>query len=242
MPRQRYKENGCSAANSQRCEMGFPVDAFNDSEQVADFRRRCGGGLKGGELGIFDDAAMEACGEKSKKNGFVYLIDGQNSDGNCKKFKNKQSKLCCRGHWKPSEDTKLRELVAMYGPQNWNLIAETLKGRSGKSCRLRWHNRLDPKINKGAFSEEEEERLMAAQTQHGNKWALISRLFPGRTDNAVKNHWNVAMARRQRELSKSCMKLGKRSSHCTNYYRRRFNTDEFLQQYLVCIFPPIFTE
>lgn len=43
-----------------------------------------------------------------------------------------QSKLCARGHWRPAEDSKLRELVAIYGPQNWNLIAEKLEGRSGK--------------------------------------------------------------------------------------------------------------
>lgn len=42
-------------------------------------------------------------------------------------------KLCARGHWRPAEDAKLKELVAQYGPQNWNLIAENLQGRSGKS-------------------------------------------------------------------------------------------------------------
>lgn len=41
------------------------------------------------------------------------------------------NKLCARGHWRPAEDTKLKELVALYGPQNWNLIAEKLEGRSG---------------------------------------------------------------------------------------------------------------
>ena len=42
-----------------------------------------------------------------------------------------QGKLCARGHWRPAEDARLRDLVAQYGPQNWNLIAEKLDGRSG---------------------------------------------------------------------------------------------------------------
>lgn len=38
---------------------------------------------------------------------------------------------CPRGHWRPAEDERLRQLVEQYGPQNWNSIAEKLQGRSG---------------------------------------------------------------------------------------------------------------
>ncbi|KAG0259226.1 hypothetical protein BG011_002781 [Mortierella polycephala] len=88
-----------------------------------------------------------------------------------------------------------------YGPEKWKSIAFKIRTRTGKQCRERWHNHLDPKIDKSPFTSEEDRQILELYKRIGPKWAEMAKSMPGRPDNAIKNHFNTSVQRKKRRMS-----------------------------------------
>ena len=73
--------------------------------------------------------------------------------------------------WDREQDIQLLECISFYGPRSWELLAKRINGRSGKQCRERWKNQLNPLLKKGPWSVEENWILFIMYKANKNSWS-----------------------------------------------------------------------
>ena len=106
------------------------------------------------------------------------------------------------------KDEALIKLVEENGEKKWCNIAILINeqfensDKTGKQCRERWHNHLNPSLNKDSFTIEDEIKVFELQRQFGNKWSLIAEQFDGRNDNFIKNCFYSAIRRNLRKYNR----------------------------------------
>lgn len=106
------------------------------------------------------------------------------------------------------EDECLVEVISDLGTSDWSAVSNVLvtkfgiKVRSGKKCRERWINHLNPEVSKSVWGEDEEKILFRCHGFYGNQWTEIAKFLPGRTDNSVKNYFYSTLRRKIRWYNK----------------------------------------
>lgn len=99
--------------------------------------------------------------------------------------------------WTEAEDEVLyreaRSQLATGQVKDWNRIAAKLPGRTNKDCRKRWINKVCGSLKKGAWDEDEDERLREAVRVHGQKWAVIANIVGLRSPDQCAKRWQYSL-------------------------------------------------
>lgn len=100
----------------------------------------------------------------------------------------------CR-NWTQYEDQRLLNAVHKYGLNNWNLVSDFVGNNRTKSqCSQRWDRGLNPRLYKGPWSKEQEEKLINLVEQFGERsWKKIAAMFGNRSDVQCRYHYQKMM-------------------------------------------------
>lgn len=119
----------------------------------------------------------------------------------------KGKRMNARKQWTAAQDKFLTSLVSS-NDVNWPEIASQVNNefsnldRTGKMCRERWYNYLNPDIKQNKITPAEEVQIFDLYKQYGNKWVEIAKNLPGRTENWVKNLYYATLRRYVRNINK----------------------------------------
>ena len=102
--------------------------------------------------------------------------------------------------WTKEEDALLLNIVqSMRMPMKWSVVAQSLPDRTGKQCRERYVNHLNPRLKVIDWSPLEDATIFHLYNTIGSHWAKMSKMIPGRTDNGIKNRFHNLRRQLERE-------------------------------------------
>lgn len=102
--------------------------------------------------------------------------------------------------WTKEEDQMLLNMVqSMRMPMKWSIVAQQMPDRTGKQCRERYVNHLNPRLKVADWNPVEDATIFHLYNTAGSHWAKMSKMIPGRTDNGIKNRFHNLRRQLERE-------------------------------------------
>lgn len=102
--------------------------------------------------------------------------------------------------WTKEEDQMLLNMVqSMRRPMKWSIVAQQMPDRTGKQCRERYVNHLNPRLKVADWNPVEDATIFHLYNTTGSHWAKMSKMIPGRTDNGIKNRFHNLRRQLERE-------------------------------------------
>ena len=112
-------------------------------------------------------------------------------------------------NWSTYENQRLLAAVFRFGENDWDKISEFVgNDRSKWQCSQRWFRGLDPKINKGPWTQSEDDKLFKLIQEYGNKsWKKIANYFDNRSDVQCRYRYKTVLKKKIDSINKSSMDL-----------------------------------
>lgn len=125
----------------------------------------------------------------SSNNYEINMLESTPNQNNIKK--RKKLKFCQHIKWTKHEDDILCQLVTIFGENDWRHLSKKIDGRNSRQCRERWQYYLNPNLNVGNWTQEEDQLILSKLKEYGHKWMIIKNFFNNRTDAMIKNRYKA---------------------------------------------------
>jgi hypothetical protein len=92
--------------------------------------------------------------------------------------------------WSVQDDATLTSLVIGRGDIDWGVIASNFADKNQQQVAERWTKVLDPRLVKGSWTREEDQRILDFVKAEGTRsWVKLAALLPGRVGKQCRERW-----------------------------------------------------
>lgn len=138
--------------------------------------------------------------------------------------------------WSKTEDEKLLKLIGETNDKiKWNDIASQFTSKSSKQCYARYRQ-INPSLNRGKWTQEEENKLFKLIEKFGTNWAKIASTMKTRSGKQIRNHYyscvNTSSFTPEEDLKieELYLKYGTKFSLMTNFIKGK-STEQIKQRF-----------